>query len=79
VAVTVTDVTAETPEEVIPNTPDVAPAGIASVAGTFSAVLLDAKLMTTPPVGAGSLRVTVPVAVAPPGIDVGFTVRLCTT
>jgi hypothetical protein len=49
-------------------------AGTVTLAGTCAAaVLLLASVTTAPPVGAGPVRVTVPIDVPPPGIDVGFT------
>jgi len=44
----------------------VAPAGTVTVAGTTAAALLLVRLTTSPPEGAGPLKVTVPVAVFPP-------------
>jgi hypothetical protein len=47
----------------------------ATLAGTCAAeVLLLDKVTTAPPAGAGPVKVTVPVEVAPPGKVVGFTV-----
>jgi hypothetical protein len=52
----------------------VAPAATVTDAGTWTAaVLLEVKLTTAPPAGAGPLRVTVPVEEAPPATDVGLT------
>ena len=47
----------------------VVPTGTVTVAGTAKALLLLAKLTTTPPVGAEALRVTVHASVAAPVID----------
>ena len=52
----------------------VAPAGTVTDAGTWAAtVLLDVKLTTAPPVGAGLSKVTVPVDDTPPSTVAGFT------
>jgi hypothetical protein len=52
----------------------VAPAATVTDAGTWAAaVLLEVKLTTAPPVGAGLSRVTVPVDDVPPATDAGFT------
>jgi hypothetical protein len=52
----------------------VAPASTVTVAGTWAAaVLLEVKLTTTPPVGAGLSKVTVPVDDTPPSTVAGFT------
>jgi hypothetical protein len=52
----------------------VAPATTVTVAGTWAAaVLLEVKLTTTPPVGAGLSKVTVPVDDTPPSTVAGFT------
>ena len=59
---------------VIENPTDVAPAGTVTVAGTPAEVELLDRLTATPPVGAAALRVTVPSAVYPPTIAVGFAV-----
>ena len=51
----------------------VAPAGTVTLAGTVAAaVLLLASVTTIPPLGAGPLRVTVPVEVLPPVTLVGL-------
>lgn len=42
------------------------PAGTVTFAGTGAIALLLAKVTTAPPAGAGSLKVTVPVATLPP-------------
>ena len=42
-------------------------------------MLFDARLTTYPPVGAGPLRLTVPVEVEPPITDVGETATLAST
>ncbi len=53
---------------------DVAPAGIVTVAGRVALVESDANVMVSPPVGAGPVRVTVPVDEVPPVTDVGLSV-----
>ena len=57
------------------NATDLAPARILAVAGTVTEDRLLARFKTVPPVGAGSLRVAVPVLVKPPTSDVGLNVR----
>jgi hypothetical protein len=53
----------------------VCPAGTVTVAGTVAEVLLLARVITRPPVGAGPDMVTVPVELAlPPDTEVGFNV-----
>jgi hypothetical protein len=55
---------------------DAAPAGTVIFAGTAATfVLLLNKFTVTPPVGAGPLRVTVPVDCAPPTTAVGLNVK----
>jgi hypothetical protein len=72
----VTGVAAETESAVIVNVLVVAPAEIVTVAGTVAAAVLElARKTPHPPVGAGPLKVTVPVAVPPPETLVGLTVR----
>jgi len=67
VAVTVEVACAATARVVVVNVPVVAPAATVTVEGTVAAeVLLDVRLTTRPPVGAGPVRVTVVVSVAPP-------------
>jgi hypothetical protein len=52
----------------------VAPAGTVTDAGTWAAaVLLDVKLTTAPPVGAGLFKVTVPVEDTQPSTVAGLT------
>jgi hypothetical protein len=60
------------------NVVDVAPCATVTVAGSVAAALLDANVTTLPPAGAGPVSVTVPVDVAPPATDVGFSVTLLT-
>ena len=52
----------------------VAPAGIVTLLGTLARLELLRSCTTTPPAGAGPLRVTVPVAVLPPQTEVGLIV-----
>ena len=52
----------------------VAPAGIVILLGTRARLELLRNCTTTPPAGAGPLRVTVPVAVLPPQTEVGLIV-----
>lgn len=51
-----------------------APAGTDTVAGTVAEPEFDDKLIVSPPVGAGPLRVNVPADEAGPTTDVGFKV-----
>ena len=52
----------------------VAPATTVTDAGTWAAaVLLEVKLITAPPAGAGLSNVTVPVEEVPPATDAGLT------
>lgn len=55
-----------TGEVITVNVPEVEPAEMATEVGTVALVLLEDKLTTVPPVGAGPLRVTVPVELRPP-------------
>jgi hypothetical protein len=66
----------ETPIVVIVNVPDVDPAAIVTEPGTPAAVLLDDKVTTNPPVGAGPFSVAVPVEDVPPTTELGETVTL---
>ena len=51
----------------------VAPAATVTLAGTWAAVaLLDVRLTTAPPAGAGLSSVTVPVKDTPPSTDIGL-------
>ena len=72
----VTGVAAETESAVTVNVLDIAPAETKTLAGTVAAPVLELVRATdSPPVGAGPFKVTVPVAVPPPGTLVGLTVR----
>jgi hypothetical protein len=50
------------------------PAGTVTLEGTLAALLSLARVICAPPVGAGPLKVTVPVDDAPPATLVGFRV-----
>jgi len=63
---------------VMVNVADDAPCATLTVAGRVAAALLDARVTTLPPAGAGPVSVTVPVEDAPPASDVGFSVTLLT-
>ena len=64
----------DTVDVVIVNVALVAEAGIVTLAGTdATVVLLLDKVTVTPPVGAGAVRVAVPVEELPPCTAVGFT------
>ena len=54
------------------NLPVSAPAETVTVAGTIAADELDVRLIVSPPVGAGPVRVTVPAEDAGPVTVVGF-------
>ena len=68
----VEDVTAPV---VIVNAAELAPAATVTVERGTTLLLLDDRETTVPPVGAGPVRVSVPVELVPPGTDVGETVR----
>jgi hypothetical protein len=74
VAVMVTGVAALTGLVVTVNVAVVAPEATVTVEGTEAAPLLEDRLMTNPPTGAGELIVTVPVEFEPPTGFVGATV-----
>ena len=57
---------AVTGEVVTVNVVEVDPAGTVTVAGTTALLLLEARLTTKPPVGAGPVRAAVPVEALPP-------------
>ena len=74
-AVITTEVGRETGLVVTLKLADVAPAGTMMLAGTVATfVLLLTRLITAPPEGAGTLRVTVPVEAKPPLTLVGLRV-----
>jgi hypothetical protein len=52
------------------------PAAILRVVGVTTLKLLDARMITAPPVGAGAARVIVPPGLPPPTTDVGEIVML---
>jgi hypothetical protein len=63
-----------TPDVVTVNLADVVPARMVTDDGTLATVVFEyLSEMAKPPDGAGALKVTVPVADAPPVIDVGET------
>jgi hypothetical protein len=66
VAVTVAVTWLVTEEVVAVKVAEVAPAGTVTLAGTCTAEWLLDRLTTAPPLGAASLRVTVPVEEVPP-------------
>ncbi len=51
---------------------EVAPAGIKTVDGTVASAEFDKRLTTKPPLGAGPLSFTTPVAPVPPSTDEGL-------
>jgi hypothetical protein len=69
-----TDVTTVTADVLIGNVALVAPAATVTFSGTLAAELLLDSATTAPPVGAGLLKVTVPVADAPAVTLVGLRV-----
>ena len=73
VAVSVTGVAVVTDEVVAANVALVAPAATVTLAGTVTALLALVSATCAPPVGAGAVRVTVPVEEAPPTTLVGET------
>jgi len=76
VAVIVAEVLLATANVVTVKVPEVLPAGTVIDAGTVAAaVLVLCKETDAPPVGAGPVRVTVPVELAPPETEVGFNDR----
>jgi hypothetical protein len=75
----VTDVDAATALLVTLNVALVAPAGTVTLAGTVTAALLLESVTCAPPAAAGPLRVTVPVAAAPPVTLAGLTFSAETT
>ena len=76
VAVIVTTVVAATVLVATVNEVDVCPGGTVTNAGACAAKkALDCRFTITEPAGAGPSRVTVPVALVPPGTVVGLMVR----
>lgn len=71
VALMVAVVDDATGEVVTLNVAVVAPAATFTLGGTTAFVLVDVRVTTDPPTGAGPLRVTVPVEGAPPDTEVG--------
>ena len=71
----VADVALVTAEVDMENVALLAFAGTVTLAGICAAELLSERLTVTPPVGAGPVRVTVPVEELPPTTVVGFRVR----
>ncbi len=71
VAVIVTGVDVATPAVLTVNVPVVEPAGTVTEAGGIAAEPLEVRGTTRPPLGAGDVRVSVPVEVAPPTTVVG--------
>jgi len=69
----VTGVEVETREVVIANVMVVLPAVTATDAGTVAAALSLLNATSAPPVGAGAVRVMVPIEPVPPMTAVGFT------
>ena len=76
VAVIVAAVDAATGVVAMVNEPVVAPAATVTFAGGTALVLLDERVTTKPPEGAGPLSVTVPVDDVPPTTDVGDNVSV---
>ena len=56
----------------------VEPAATVTDAGTVALLEPDARVTVTPPVGAATVRVTVPVELLPPVTEVGLSVTLAT-
>lgn len=75
VAVIVATVTFDTGTELTVNEARVDPAGTETLEGRDAATLLDAKLTTSPPVGAGPFNVIVPIEEVPPTTKVGANVK----
>ncbi len=76
VALNVTAVSAATLLEFTVNVAVLAPAGMVTLLGTVAAVWLEERVTSNPPSGALLLRLNVPVALSPPTIDTGLTVKL---
>ena len=72
VAVTVAVVDVDTAAVATANVALTRPAATVTDAGTVSTLVLLDNATTTPPAGAAAVNVTVPVALAPPVTDAGF-------
>ena len=59
------------PDVVMANVADVCPAWTVTLEGTCATALLAASVTTAPPVGAGFVKVTVPVLLVPPVTELG--------
>ena len=73
VAVKVTVEAAWTAEVLTTNVAELPPAGTVTELGTVAEERLEESEITVPPVGAGPVRLTVPIALKPPTTAVGFT------
>jgi hypothetical protein len=73
VAVMTADSSAVTTEVVTVKVANVAPTATLTFAGTAADVRLDERVTETPPAGDGSVNVTVPTALVPPGTVAGDT------
>ncbi len=71
VAETFSEIAELTREVVILNVFEVLPAGMVTVDGSWAVGSLDVNATTTPPVGAGLVRFTVPVLPTPPVTELG--------
>ena len=78
-ALIVTTVETDTADVVTLKLAELAPAATVTLVGVTALVLLEDKLTTSPPLGAGPLSVTVPVDKVPPVTDAGDTDKLVGT